>query len=268
MSTTTYTIGDLNKMNKADILVAAKKLLDLHNTLQEKVNNDIIDSDVPTNEPMMEILTSMKSEISEINNRVKTLLEENSKLKATIEVSRNVTNLLKTKITALETQQNKTDQYSRRECLEISGIPRDIDNDDLESKSLEIFKSIGVNLSPEKIHACHRIGRKGETTIIKLVNRKDVQLILANKKKLKDTDKTRLGFENGTKVFINESLCPYYKGLWTKAKKLLKHELIQSFWTSNGTVKVRSIGEDKAVPVFHDEFYSVNFPEFDFNVSY
>ena len=41
------------------------------------------------------------------------------------------------------------------------------------------------------------------------------------------------------KVFINESLCSYYKLLWLKCKKLLLEKKIASFWITNGTVKIK-----------------------------
>ena len=189
----------------------------------------------------------MKAEITEINETTKTILAENIKLKSSLEVSKTVSNRLSGQVNALEIQLNKSDQYSRRECLEIVGIPESIRDCDLEDKSLEVFKSIGVSLTPEKVHACHSIGRNGRV-IIKLVNRKDVQAILVNKKKLKESDKSKIDLKANTKVFINESLCPYYKGIWSRCKKLLTLGEIDSFWTSNGTVKVKLRGEDKGTP--------------------
>lgn len=260
---------ELLKLNKSDLQVKAKKLLDDNNELQEKLLTNQNDS-ISTNNAasMMEILTTMKQEISEISTTMKALLEENSQLKATIVISKNVTDLLKKQIIALEIQSNKTDQYSRRECLEISGIPGSIADDNLEELTLEIFKSIDVDIPTENVHACHRIGKKGNA-IIKLVNRKDVHQILVNKKKLKDTNKCDLGLEVNTKIYINESLCPYYKGLWTKAKKLLNKDRIDSFWTHNGSIKIKMLDDNKAIYVFHDNFFTENFPDFNFtHVSY
>ena len=43
---------------------------------------------------------------------------------------------------------------------------------------------------------------------------------------------------SGTKVFINENLCGYYKLLWSKCKKIFLEKKIASFWVTNGTVKI------------------------------
>ena len=60
-----------------------------------------------------------------------------------------------------------------------------------------------------------------------------------NKKKLKNIDHRKIGLSSGTKVFINESLCGYYKLLWSKCKKLFLETKIASFWVTNGTVKIK-----------------------------
>ena len=44
--------------------------------------------------------------------------------------------------------------------------------------------------------------------------------------------------EDNTKIFINQSLCPYYKLLWSKSKPLHAMKQIHSYDISNGTVKV------------------------------
>ena len=37
---------------------------------------------------------------------------------------------------------------------------------------------------------------------------------------LKDLDATDLDLPSGTKLYMNDSLCPCYRGLWNGAKKL------------------------------------------------
>ena len=41
-------------------------------------------------------------------------------------------------------------------------------------------------------------------------------------------------------VFINESLCRYYKFLWRKCKKLWDEKWIEAFWVSKGQIKFRT----------------------------
>ena len=39
-------------------------------------------------------------------------------------------------------------------------------------------------------------------------------------KDLEDLNPIDLDFPEGTQLFINDSLCPYYRGLWNECKKL------------------------------------------------
>lgn len=66
-----------------------------------------------------------------------------------------------------------SEQYSRRECLELVGIPESVSHDLLEDKVLDIFSSINVNIQSVNVEACHHI--KLGRTIVKLSRRKDVQ---------------------------------------------------------------------------------------------
>ena len=67
-------------------------------------------------------------------------------------------------------------QYGRRNSVEITGIPAEIETKDLEEKVINIFYEAGVKvhgngLTHMDIQAAHRIGKKG-TTIVKFTNRK------------------------------------------------------------------------------------------------
>ena len=109
-------------------------------------------------------------------------------------------------------------QHSRRDTIEVIGIPSSIKDQDLEEckicakKVYNVFGEIGVNINKRDIQACHRL-REKDRTIVKFVNRKDCRNILRVKKDLKHLDPSKLSFSEGIKTFINESLCPYYRGV-------------------------------------------------------
>ena len=42
-------------------------------------------------------------------------------------------------------------QYSRHECLEITGVPDSISNDDLEETTLKFFDKLDVTTDPLRI---------------------------------------------------------------------------------------------------------------------
>ena len=59
------------------------------------------------------------------------------------------------------------------------------------------------------------------------------------KKDLKDLDATDVDLPAGTKLYINDSLCPYYRRLWNGAKKLWNKRKIFFYFTVSDTVRIR-----------------------------
>lgn len=130
-------------------------------------------------------------------------------------------------------------QYSRRECIEIVNVPVSVPQKDLEAKVIDIFSVAGVEVYPRDFHAVHRV--RGETVIAKLVNRKDASSILRKKgnlRKLSAKDSKMLGVDVKTKLFVNESLCPYYRFIFGKCNALFKGNHISSSYTMNGVIKI------------------------------
>ena len=59
------------------------------------------------------------------------------------------------RITDLERSLHKLEQYPRRECVKIAGIPRDIPHVILEDFVIKLLNKIGVNLTKNDLVACH-----------------------------------------------------------------------------------------------------------------
>ena len=159
-------------------------------------------------------------------------------MEADISVVRTVNDRLVERVVKTERQCCENAQYSRRDTLEIVGIPNSIDNSILEETVRGVFKKIGVEIDERDVQGCHSLKEK-DRTIVKFVNRKDFLQILRVKKELKSLDPTDLNFSENTKIFINESLCPYHRGIWNKCKKLRAIQKINQFYTISGLIRVK-----------------------------
>ena len=95
---------------------------------------------------------------------------------------------------------------------------------------MNIFKKLGCNLSSNNIEACNRVSKKSATVTIMFSRRKDCQQVLAVKKDLRKLKMEDVGLSGQNKLFINKNLCPYYKVLWFKSKKLHSLGKINSFF--------------------------------------
>ena len=102
------------------------------------------------------------------------------------------------KIKSLEIQISKDEQYYRCNCVEFSGIPDTINDDNLEDSIIEVCKYINIDVSETYIEACHRLSIRRNATntskrlIVKFVNRKHVESILTKRFTLSSTDFSRL----------------------------------------------------------------------------
>ena len=99
------------------------------------------------------------------------------------------------------------EQYSRRDCFIISGIPNSVKHGfELENTVISIVSQFGINLRPDDIVACHRLQKKRGSrfpanVIVKFVNRKIVEIVLSHLENLQYV-RENLGFN----VRIHESL--------------------------------------------------------------
>ena len=163
---------------------------------------------------MTNIVLSLQSKLDEANNRVveevRKLSDAFLKLQSELAVSQQVNSLLSNRLTNMERQCWANAQYSRRECLDVVGIPS---ADVLEEKVLNIFGKLGCDIPSERIEACHRISKKSSTVIVKFTKRKDCQQVWSVKKDLQKIKMEDVNLPGQNKLFINRSLCPYYKVL-------------------------------------------------------
>ena len=68
--------------------------------------------------------------------------------------------LQKKQIVKLELNCWSNEQYSRRECQEVAGIPDSTEDNKLEETVLNVFKKIDVDVQAENIEACHWLKSK------------------------------------------------------------------------------------------------------------
>ena len=87
---------------------------------------------------------------------------------------------LENRMSELESDLSKKDQYNRRNNIEVQGIPSDIGDDFLEDKVIEMLAEVQIMTTKPDIEDCHRLGKNG-STIVRFVNRKFCNDILEKK---------------------------------------------------------------------------------------
>ena len=86
----------------------------------------------------------------------------------------------------LERQCWENAQYSRKECLEVVGIPHQVDDNLLERKVLSIFERVGCTIDPGFTDDCDCLGKNSDRVIINFSRRKNCKQVIQTKKDLKE----------------------------------------------------------------------------------
>ena len=135
---------------------------------------------------------------------------------------------LENKVMPLEINGNHLEQYGKRNNLEITGIPDDVSDENLEEKVIHVLSEIQVNVSGSDIKACHRIGKsknssKKKTTIVQFINRKHAKKALINRKGLTNINKYSLSLSGSNNIFINKNVTPMNNKIAFHCKKLKRN---------------------------------------------
>ena len=89
---------------------------------------------------LMKNITDLKDKVINMKDIIiKNLKDENDRLKSKV-------NILENRITDLEIENNRIDQCSLRNSIEISGLPQEVTNSQLEAKVVEVLKAIDVDI--------------------------------------------------------------------------------------------------------------------------
>ncbi|RZF39791.1 hypothetical protein LSTR_LSTR000439 [Laodelphax striatellus] len=163
---------------------------------------------------------------------------------------------LQSRVSELGKRLSELEQYSRKNTLEIFGIPERTNESDssLMKTVIDVGRALGVTLKEEGIAACHRIpsaNRQGSGIIVKFLRREDPDKLLAKRKVKRDFSTRHVsGHTDDNPIYINLSLSKERRMLFAKARKLKSEFNYKYVWTDrNGRVKVRR-DDDRSSKVF------------------
>ena len=136
---------------------------------------------------------------------------------------------------SLTDELDELEQYSRRNCLVFHGLPESTGSAGVDNSTgaiMQVVGSLGVQLDPDCIDRCHRMGRTSSESagtprnprpvIVKFTSYEPRRAIFTAKRKLK-----------GTKFVITENLTRRRMELLRKARASAK---VEASWTSDGRI--------------------------------
>ena len=92
--------------------------------------------------------------LSSVNAELLELKTKFTKMESDLTISRNVNVKLMERLVVTERKCWANEQYSRRECLEISGIPESVSDDALEDKIQGVLRAIDAEADTKNIESC------------------------------------------------------------------------------------------------------------------
>ncbi|XP_068714183.1 uncharacterized protein [Montipora foliosa] len=159
----------------------------------------------------------------------------------------------------VESALDETQQYLRRDCLEINGVPiSSYENPNQLVKEVGLLA--GVEIDDRHIVAAHKLPDSKNVKnrlLVKFIQRDKREELYKHRKNLVEKNISHLpSVEDGNgKIFINESLTSYRKRLFGRIREYKRNNNLKYLWTSNGKImlKVNDTSPTQAF-VTHEQF--------------
>ena len=159
----------------------------------------------------------------------------------------------------VESALDETQQYLRRDCLEINGVPiSSYENPNQLVKEVGLLA--GVEIDDRHIAAAHKLPDSKNVKnrlIVKFIQRDKREELYKHRKNLVGKNISHLpSVEDGNgKIFIIESLTSYRKRLFGRIREYKRDNNSKYLWTSNGKImlKVNDTSPTQAF-VTHEQF--------------
>ena len=227
----------LSKKGRGFFTLVFFPYLKIHPTMEENTHT-IINGNV--NENVLDALNKQQL--------IQMVLNLNQTISKLHEDFQRVTNL---RLYHLERNLCMSQQYNRRDTLEIIGIPMHVEEQQMEDEIIEIFKDAKVtvnrqNIKKMDVQAAHRIGKKG-VVIVKVVNRKFIRAALINGKNL--ASNKRYGDE--TRLFLNDSFTSEFRFLNYVIRRAAKDKRLFKYKVRNGVNFVQKDQDSNFIEIGH-----------------
>ena len=153
---------------------------------------------------------------------------------------------LKNLLENTEKNLNNLEQYSRRECIEINGIPC-THEESTDEIVVALAKQVGVHITTKDISVSHRLknltkSKQPSTIIAKFISRKIRNQIFENRFKLKKANP-------GKMIFINESLTRTNRKIFNMCRNFKKDNNWKYVWTKQGQTYLKKSDSDNTLKI-------------------
>ena len=214
---------------------------------------------------------SVKTELTELKaayqeqkrelESVKTFLEstkkENLLLREELKHTKKKLTELIEETESLTEELDNLEQYTRKNSLEIHGVPEDVYTS-TEEVVLKLAEVLDIHILSDDIEISHKLNTRNKSIIVKSLNHKVKTKLYKSRTKLKHIKAADLFPSRNYSstagreplIFINENLTDHHRRIISKANKMRKDQLIQSAWTLDGKIFIKTSPDGSQVRIF------------------
>ena len=144
---------------------------------------------------------------------------------------------------------NKLEQYSRKNCINISGV-KEKDRESVKALTKEISRAVGISVTDGDIDTAHRIGKhvegKARPIIVKFTTFDRRQDLYQARRKLRSASApagSSLSDAELRQIFLSDSLTKSNRDVMYAARQLKNDGKIAAAWTDAGRMKMRIVAD-------------------------
>ena len=212
-------------------------------------------------DPIRKQISKMEEAVNFMNERFDEVLKNVNKLEATVDEVKKENQWLKCEVLRLSEalhqhteELNDIEQYARRDCVEISGVPPE-DGEDTDEITTKITTLMDLEIDSSDISTSHRLPapRSESSTsvrdpalrypkiIVKFVRRDVKEQFYRGRKHLRNMTTRDIGLSrfSDNKIYVSESLSPRNKELFRDCLKFKRDHNFNYIWTQSGKIHLR-----------------------------
>lgn len=222
--------GPENPMTYNDVFNLVSELRKDIKSIEESLGKSI-NSCFEELQEAKDLITKQSAEVTALVGLVNQLSTEN--------------NELRNRVILLEDRMDDAEQYSRRDTIEIHGVPVEPNEQVLEVVK-RVGKALDVNIEDTMVSACHRLRTKDSSgkapgIIVKMVRRMDADHILERRRVKRNLSTHDIGLTSrpALPVYVNESLSKGRRSLLNSAREKKDEKKYTYLWIRGGKILMR-----------------------------
>ena len=195
-------------------------------------------------------------EIANLREKLSEAMKQFAGAERDLTATRKIVDEQQEEIAELYDLQDHLEQYTRKNSLEIHGIPEEAYKT-TEEVVLKLANALDVPVNPQDIEISHKLKRKStKPIIVRFVSHKVKTTLYKARTKLKNVSVSEL-FPASTaatrvasgKIYLFENLTSYRKKIVNRANEMRNDGLILSVWTMDGKIFIKTSPEGRPIKI-------------------